>query len=70
LDPAPDRTTASSTMGASGYYNLIEEIASLGKRERQELRNRLGVLLGHLLKWHYQPEALRRVGFTRLNRNL
>lgn len=37
--------------------NLIEEIASLGKRERQELRNRLGVLLGHLLKWHYQPEA-------------
>jgi len=57
-------------MGASGYYNLIEEIASLGKRERQELRNRLGVLLGHLLKWHYQPEALRRVGFTRLNRNL
>lgn len=38
-------------------HNLIEEIASLGKRERQELRNRLGVLLGHLLKWHYQPEA-------------
>ncbi|WP_299487971.1 DUF29 domain-containing protein [Acaryochloris sp. IP29b_bin.137] len=37
--------------------NLIEEIESLGKRERQELRNRLGVLLGHLLKWHYQPEA-------------
>lgn len=37
--------------------NLIEEIASLGKRERQELRNRLGVLLGHLLKWRYQPEA-------------
>ena len=38
-------------------HNLIEEIASLGKRERQELRNRLGVLLGHLLKWRYQPEA-------------
>lgn len=37
--------------------NLIEEIASLGKQERQELRNRLGVLLGHLLKWQYQPEA-------------
>jgi hypothetical protein len=37
--------------------NLIEEIESLGKRERQELRNRLGVLLGHLLKWRYQPEA-------------
>jgi hypothetical protein len=37
--------------------NLIEEIDSLGKQQRQELRNRLGVLLGHLLKWRYQPEA-------------
>lgn len=37
--------------------NLIEELDALGKQQRQELRNRLGVLLGHLLKWHYQPEA-------------
>lgn len=37
--------------------NLVEEIESLGKQQRQELRNRLGVLLGHLLKWRYQPEA-------------
>jgi len=37
--------------------NLIEEIDSLGKQERRELCNRLGILLGHLLKWHYQPEA-------------
>lgn len=36
--------------------NLIEEIASLGKQQRQELRNRLSILLGDLLKWHYQPE--------------
>ncbi|MFN6464735.1 MAG: DUF29 domain-containing protein [Nostoc sp. DedVER02] len=36
--------------------NLIEEIETLGRRERQELRNRLGVLLGHLLKWYFQPE--------------
>lgn len=36
--------------------NLVEEISSLGRRERQELRNRLGVLLGHLLKWEYQPD--------------
>lgn len=35
--------------------NLIEEIESLGRQERQELRNHLGVLLGHLLKWQYQP---------------
>lgn len=36
--------------------NLVEEIESLGKQQRQELRNRLSVLLGHLLKWEYQPQ--------------
>ncbi|MDG2618065.1 DUF29 domain-containing protein [Thermoleptolyngbya sichuanensis XZ-Cy5] len=29
----------------------------MGKQQRQELRNRLGVLLGHLLKSCHQPEA-------------
>lgn len=36
--------------------NLVEEIETLGRKERQELRNRLGVLLGHLLKWQFQSE--------------
>ncbi|MBD2516343.1 DUF29 domain-containing protein [Nostoc sp. FACHB-973] len=36
--------------------NLIEEIETWGRRERQELRNRLGILLGHLLKWQFQPK--------------
>lgn len=36
--------------------NLVEEILSLGRQQKQELRNRLGVLIGHLLKWDYQPE--------------
>lgn len=36
--------------------NLVEEIESLGKQQRQELENRLVILLGHLLKWDYQPE--------------
>lgn len=36
--------------------NLIEEIESLGKREKQELRNRLGILIGHILKWQYQSD--------------
>ena len=35
---------------------LAEEIESLGKQQRQELRQRLGVLLGHLLKWEFQPD--------------
>ncbi len=37
--------------------HLIEEMESLGRQQRQELRNRLGVLVGHLLKWEYQPQA-------------
>jgi hypothetical protein len=36
--------------------NLAEEIESLGKQQKQELRNRLGILIGHLLKWEYQSE--------------
>jgi hypothetical protein len=36
--------------------NIIEEIETLGRKERQELRNWLGVLLGHLLKWQFQAE--------------
>lgn len=36
--------------------NLVQEIESLGKQQKQELRNRLGVLIGHLLKWEFQPE--------------
>ncbi len=47
----------SGQLGKLDIENLVEEIESLGKQQRQELRNRLGVLLGHLLKWHYQPEA-------------
>ncbi len=36
--------------------NLFEEIESLGKQQQQELENRLAVLLGHLLKWDFQPD--------------
>ena len=36
--------------------NLIEEIESLGRQERQELRNRFAILMAHLLKWQFQPQ--------------
>lgn len=36
--------------------NLVKEVESLGKQQRQELENRLAILIGHLLKWDYQPE--------------
>ena len=35
--------------------NLVEEIKTLGRSEKRELKNRLIVLLTHLLKWKYQP---------------
>ena len=35
--------------------NLAEEIESMGKSDRREIRNRLTVLLTHLLKWQFQP---------------
>lgn len=38
------------------WANLAEEIESLGKRDRRELRSRLEILVMHLLKWCYQPE--------------
>ena len=36
--------------------NLIEEIEARARSDRRELRNRLTVLLAHLLKCQYQPE--------------
>ncbi len=36
--------------------NLIEEIESMGRSEKRELKSSLIVLLMHLLKWQYQPE--------------
>ena len=35
--------------------NLIDEVESVGSSERREIRNRLLVLLSHLLKWQFQP---------------
>jgi hypothetical protein len=35
--------------------NLAEEIESLGRSDKREIRSRLKELLLHLLKWHFQP---------------
>lgn len=47
--------------------HLVEELESMGARDRRELINRLAVLLAHLLKWEYQPE--RRCASWRLTIN-
>ena len=49
-------------LSAIDTENLSEEIEAKGRRERRELRNRLTVLLAHLLKWEHQPDQ-RSAGF-------
>ena len=36
--------------------NLVDEVESLGRSEKREIRSRLLVISIHLLKWRYQPE--------------
>ncbi|AIE73400.1 MULTISPECIES: DUF29 domain-containing protein [unclassified Synechocystis] len=36
--------------------NLIEEIESMGRNNKREVRSRLIILMTHLLKWQHQPE--------------
>jgi hypothetical protein len=38
------------------WENLLDEIESMGKRERRSLKSNLVILLLHLLKWQYQAE--------------
>ena len=35
--------------------NIAEEIEAVGKSEKRELKSRMGILIGHLLKWKFQP---------------
>ena len=37
------------------WENLAEEIESVGRSQKTEIRNRLRILLIHLLKWQHQP---------------
>jgi hypothetical protein len=39
---------------------LIDEVESLGKRDRREVESRLGVIVLHMLKIKYQPERFTR----------
>ena len=37
------------------WDNIAEEIESLARSDRREIRDRLAVICEHLLKWEYQP---------------
>lgn len=36
--------------------HVTEEFDSVVRREKNELKSKLGILIAHLLKWKYQPE--------------
>jgi helix-turn-helix protein len=40
------------------YENLIEELESMGKRDKNDLKSNLKILLMHLLKYKYQPKKV------------
>jgi hypothetical protein len=41
---------------AIDYPHLGEYLADMARRDRREVKSRLGLLIAHLLKWTYQPE--------------
>jgi hypothetical protein len=43
-------------VAAIDVLNIAEEIEDVGKSAHRELGSRMAVLLGHLLKWKYQPQ--------------
>lgn len=38
--------------------NIAEELETLGRSDKREIRSRVCVILVHLLKWRYQPAGL------------
>jgi Domain of unknown function DUF29 len=45
------------------WYNLAEEIESLGRSQRRELRSRLATIIEHLLKLQFSPAREPRAGW-------
>jgi hypothetical protein len=46
----------SGEFSAIDAANIAEEIESMGRSDRREIRSRLVVLLTQLLKWRFQPK--------------
>ena len=49
------RLLRAGEIGGLDLQNLAEEIESLAKGDKRELKSRLVVLIVHLLKWNFQP---------------
>jgi len=42
-------------LGELDVENVAEELESMGRSDKHQIRSRLKVLITHLLKWRYQP---------------
>ena len=51
------RLLRSGELSAVDTANIAEEIESMGRSDRRELKSRLVILVMHLLKWRHQPGA-------------
>jgi hypothetical protein len=51
------RLLRSGELSTIDAANIAEEIESMGRSDRRELKSRLVVLVTHLLKWRHQPSA-------------
>ena len=51
------RLLRSGELSTIDAANIAEEIESMGRSDRRELKSRLVVLAMHLLKWRHQPGA-------------
>jgi len=51
------RVLRSGELSTIDAANIAEEIESMGRSDRRELKSRLVVLVLHLLKWRHQPSA-------------
>jgi hypothetical protein len=54
---AQSRLLRSGDLSTIDAANIAEEIESIGRSDRRELKSRLVVLVMHLLKWRHQPAA-------------
>src|SRR6516162_3998984 len=52
------RLLRSGELSTIDAANIAEEIESMGRSDRRELKSRLVVLVMHLLKWRHQPRSV------------
>ncbi|MGK7956909.1 MAG: DUF29 domain-containing protein [Crocosphaera sp.] len=48
------KSLANRNVNALDWDNLLEEIESLGRREKKAIKSNLRIIILHLLKWNYQ----------------